>query len=115
MQLEIINYNCHRCISQLLVVTNDPQEKDTAPEGVKKSFLLDRTLENRRKKIFNIENKSLSNSSYRFNDKSLDGAENLEYEKSLLNKIFKSCSSKIKSDQNSEISNCNSKCDANEN
>ena len=112
IQLETINYDYHRHISELLVVRNDSYEKEAAPEGMKKGFSLNNNLEGDRKKIFDAKNEpSQSNSSYESNNELLDRSKLLEHKKQVLNKTLNLHSNKTEIDWDNEISSCDSECD----
>ena len=115
-KLETINYDCHRCIGKLLVAKSNPREKEATLDSMKKGFLLNRNLDNSKQRFFDAESEpSQSNSSYESNDELIDGFEFLEHEKNILNSMLNSHSSKIEIDWDSEMSSCDSKCNADEN
>jgi len=100
IRLETMNYECHRCIGELLSVLN-PREKVTLQTGIQRGFLLNKSNEDGRKKIFETESvTSQSNDSTLSNFDSLDGSELLKYEKRILgikrtNKTLNICGNEI--------------------
>jgi len=85
IRLETMNYECHRCIGELLSVLDNPREKVAFQTGLQKGFLLNKRNEDGRKKLFETESvTSQSTGSTSSNFDSLDGYEQLKYEKGIL-------------------------------
>ena len=94
---------------------NDPYEKVTVLEVMKKGFF-SKNLGCGRKKLFSAETKILqSNSSYKSNNESLDCSELLECKKQILNNTLNSHNSKIEIDCNNEFSRYESECNVDKN